>query len=267
MSKPMAISASDRVAALSALSIPQPSAAAVQAAKAHRAAQKLRAAASTGGQADVDSGSLVAFTAGVSADHTSAALNSTLLAAMNSDTLYDRNDASQVLNWYANYVKILQICGWDSQAFGFQTYQASGSSFSINNAIIEIVTAAVAGGPEVAVVEAALDALKNLSTDDPWYVIWDSHTHSTSGGNFQIVPVTDSNGARNTLAMSCSAFTFTTSETTTEFLWTNYNSSSVTLKYGTQTMTLDEDIWDQVSTTVITKLGNNANTQIGNLNI
>ena len=50
-------------------------------------------------------------------------------------------------------------------------------------------------------------------------------------------------------------------------LWTNYNSSSVDLQYGTQTMTLDEDVWDQVSTAVITKLGSNAATQIGNLNI
>jgi len=254
---------SSRVAAIAALNIPQPSAAVVQAMKSVR---RVQAVADGSTQADVDGGSLVAFTAGVSADHTSAALNSTLLAAMNSDTLFNRNDATQVMSWYQNYVKVLQICGWDSQAFGFQNYQASGSSFSINNAIIEIVTAA-ATGPEVAVVEAALNALKNLGTDDPWYKVWDSHTHSTNGGNFQIVPTSDSNGARNTLVMGCSAFAFQTSETTTEFLWTDYSSSSVQLQYGTQTMTLDEDVWDQVSTAVITKLGSNASTQIGNLGI
>lgn len=267
MSKPLAISIPARISALSALAIPQPGAAAVAAAKAAPAARTLRAAAGSSGQANIDGGSLVAFTAGVSADHTSAALNSTLLAAMNSDTLYDRYDPKQVIAWYENYVKVLQICGWDSQAFAFQPYKASGSSFSINNAIIEIVTAAVAGGPEVAVVEAALTALKNLATDDPWYVVWNSHTHNASGGDFQIVPVTDSNGARNTMAMNCSAFSFSAAETTTEFLWTNYNSSSMELQYASQTMTLDEDVWDQVSTTVITKLGDNANTQIGNLNI
>ena len=262
MSTLATFAATDRVAAIAALAIPQPSASELLAA---RAAPRVRAAAG-GAQADVDGGSLVAFTAGVSPDHTSAALNSTLLAAMNSDTLFNRNDKTQMVNWYLNYVKILQICGWDTQNFGFQNHQASGSSFSINNAIIEIVTAA-AGGPEVAVVEAALDALKNLGTDDPWYMVWDSHTHSTNGGNFQIVPVSDNAGARNTMVMNCSAFTFSTTETTTEFLWTNYNSSSADPQYGTQTMTLDEDVWDQVSTAVITKLGSNAATQIGNLNI
>lgn len=216
--------------------------------------------------AAIDRGSLVAFVTGVSAGHRSDALNSTLLAAMASDKLYDRNDPEQVIQWYEKYNSVLQLCGWDAQQFSFQEYTASGSSFSINDAIIEIVTAA-ATGPEVAVVEAALDALRKLGSDNPWYEVWNQHSHSTTGGNFQIVPVSDSNGERNTLVMEVSAFAFKTNEVDTEFLWTSYHSSSVQLRYGNQTMTLDEDVWDQVSATVLSKLGNNDNTQIGNLSI
>lgn len=253
----------DRLARIQALVIPAPTA--LQLATT-LAVPRVIAADPSGREADVDGGSLVSFVAGVSADHRSAALNSTLLAAMNSDTKYNRNKASEVLDWYNNYVSVLQLCGWSAQNFGFQNYQASGSTVSINSAIVEIIAAAVTG-PELAVVEAGLDALKNLSTDDPWYKVWDQSTHSENGGNFQIVPVSDSSGARNTLVMQCSAFAFSTSQTTTRFLWVDYNSSDMQLQYNVQTMTLDEDLWDQVSTTVITKLGSNSKTKIGNLGI
>lgn len=263
MSAVRSMPSADRIAKLQALVIPQPSAQEVAAAL---AVPRVRAAVPSGSEADVDGGSLVSFVAGVSPDHKSAALNSTLLAAMNSDTKYVRTDASQVIDWYNNYVSVLQLCGWDAQNFAFQNYTASGSTVSINDAIVEILAAAVTG-PELAVAEAALEALKNLKTDDPWYQVWDQSTHSTNGGNFQIIPAADDNGARNTMVMQCSAFSFATSKTTTRFLWVDYQSSDMKLKYNVQTMTLDEDIWDQVSTTVITKLGNNNKTKIGNLGI
>ncbi len=261
MSLPKALDATTRLAAIRALDIPAPSSAALL-------ALPVRADAgdSSKSSADIDRGSLVAFVAGVSSAHRSDALNSTLLAAMASDKVYDRNDPTQVINWYKKYTAVLQLCGWDAQEFSFQNYSASGSSFSINSAIIEIVAAA-ASGPELAVVEAALDALKKLGSNDPWYKVWDQHSHSTNGGNFQIVPVGDSNGERNTLVMQCSAFAFQTTEVDTTFLWTNYHSSDVKIQYANQTMTLDEDVWDQVSAAVVAKLGDNDKTQIGNLPI
>jgi hypothetical protein len=45
--------------------------------------------------------------------------------------------------------------------------------------------------------------------------------------------------------LQCGAYTFSTSETTTRFLWADYNSSDTTLKYAHQTMTLSEDAFNQ----------------------
>ncbi len=255
------LDATTRITSIRALDLPAPSSAA-------RSIPMARAEAAAAGKpsANVDRGSLVAFVTGVSTGHRSDALNSTLLAAMASDKVYDRNNPQQVIQWYEKYTHVLQLCGWDTQQFSFQKYTASGSSFSINDAIIEIVTAA-ATGPEVAVVEAALNALRNLGSDNPWYEVWNQHSHSTNGGNFQIVPVSDTNGERNTLVMEVSAFSFQTTEVDTTFLWTNYHSSDVKLQYGNQTMTLDEDVWDQVSAEVLSKLGDSDKSQIGNLSI
>lgn len=261
MSLPKQSDATTRIAAIHALDIPAPPPAAL-----NKPMARTEAVESGKPSANIDGGSLVAFVTGVSTGHRSDALNSTLLAAMASDKLHDRNDPKQVIQWYEKYNSVLQLCGWDAQQFSFQKYTASGSSFSINDAIIEIVTAA-ATGPEVAVVEAALNALRSLGSDNPWYDVWNQHSHSTNGGNFQIVPVSDTNGERNTLVMEVSAFAFQSTEVDTTFLWTNYHSSDVKLQYGNQTMTLDEDVWDQVSATVVAKLGDNSRSQIGNLSI
>lgn len=231
------------------------------------APSRLLAAASDAPQsANVDAGSLVSFTSGVSDQHRSDALNSTLLAQLNSDTKFDRFDHAHVIDWYKNYASVLGKVGWTMQDFQFQNYQASGSTFSIDTAITQIVTAFLPAS-EVAVVRATLNALSSLDSDDPWYTVWDRSSHSADGGNFQLSTCTDHDGAVNTLVMQMSAYSFTTTETTTRFLWTNYHSSSTELHYATQTATLNEDVYSQVRSAIIAKLGAKASQFIGTLNI
>lgn len=170
------------------------------------------------------------------------------------------------MKWYGNYAMIMGKVGWVIQDFQFQNYTASGSSFTIDQAIVGIVGTFLPA-EQAAIVKAALDALSNLGSDDPWYKVWDSSSHSTIGGNFQIVPCDDANGAINSLVMKLSAYAFQTTETTTRFLWSNYNSSSTQLQFSSQTVTLNEDVYSQVRDAIIQKLGANASTFIGNLSI
>jgi hypothetical protein len=214
----------------------------------------------------LDEGSIIAFTANVSADHAEAALNTALLAQLNSDKLYNRFDPNQIMAWYRNYQKVLGICGWTMQDFQFQDYKASGSSFTIDKAIADLV-ASFLPAQQVKVVKAALDALKNLSSDDPWYKVWDSSTHNASGGNFQIAMASDDDGAPNSLVLKVSAYSFQTSQTTTRFLWTTYNASDTTLNYAMQAMTLNEKIYDQVAETIAKKIGKAAKEKIHELDI
>ena len=216
--------------------------------------------------AAIDAGSLVSFAAQVSSQHRSDCLNSLLVAQLNSDKLYNRFDPTQVISWYKNYGTVMSNIGWVLQDFQFQNYQASGSTFSIDTAITSIVTSFLPA-PEVAVVEATLNALSNLGSDDPWYKVWDSSSHSANGGNFQLAPASDNNGEVNSLVVKISAYAFSTTETTTRFLWTDYNSSDTQLQYAQQTATLNEDVYAQIRQAIIDKLGDRAATYIGNLSI
>lgn len=228
-------------------------------------ARPMSVAAADAPSASIDKGSLVSFVAGISPMHQSDALNSTLLAQLNSDKLFNRFDPEEVIPWYRNYAKVLGKVGWDLQDFQFQNYQASGSTFLIDEAIAEIVATFLSPG-EVLVVKAALNALSNLQGDDPWYKIWETSSHSTDGGNFQICPCEDE-GGKGPLVMGFSAYAFTTTETTTRFLWVSYHSSDTKLRYAKQAATLDEDIYSQVRQQIIEKLGENAKTFIGELEI
>lgn len=216
--------------------------------------------------ANVDDGSLVSFVANVSANHKTAALNTTLLAQMAADKAYDRFKEDELMDWYKKYQSVMGICGWVVQEFKFQNYKASGSTFSINEAVISIIES-FATEAEIKVAEAALNALKGLKNDSPWYKVWDQQSHSTDGGNFQIASAADNDGAENTLVMKIGAFAFTTTETTTNFLWVAYKDSDTSVQYADQTITLNETIYDKLADTITDKLGDNAKTQIGALDI
>jgi hypothetical protein len=224
------------------------------------------AAATDAPSANVDGGSLVAFTANVSDQHRSDALNSTLIAQLHANTLFDKNNNDQVISWYGAYLDVLTHLGWPAQKSQFQNYQASGSTFSIDTAITSIVTSFLTAD-EAAIVKAALDALNNLGSGDPWYKVWDSSTHSADGGGFQLGMCSDANGAINSLVLKLSSYAFHTTESTTRFLWADYSSSDTTLRYVSDTVVLNEDVYSQVRQQVIDKLGANAAAYIGNLSI
>src|SRR5688572_16363929 len=73
--------------------------------------------------AKVVAGSIVSFVAGVSAQSQSDVLNSTLLAQLNSDKLFDRE--GRTADWYKNYTTVLGKIGWVIQGFGFSKFQSS----------------------------------------------------------------------------------------------------------------------------------------------
>lgn len=221
----------------------------------------------SGPAAAIDAGSLLSFTANVSGGHRSDALNSTLIAQLNSDKLFNRFDADQLIPWYQNYTSVLSHLGWDIQNFNFEHYQASGSTMSVSSALLDIL-GGVLSGAELKMVAAELQSLAALErNNDPWYQVWDQTTHDQSNCNFQMGSCDDNNGAVNTLAMKLSAYSLKTSSRATRFLWVDYQSSSTDLMYADQVCTLDEDVYSAVRTAVIKKLGDKATQYVANLDI
>ncbi|MFD4637291.1 hypothetical protein ACFWN2_08260 [Lentzea sp. NPDC058436] len=219
-----------------------------------------------GPTAAIDAGSLMSFTSDVSAVHRSDALNSTLIAQLNSDKLFNRFDPAQLIPWYQNYTTVLSHLGWDIQQFSFERYQASGSTMSVSTAVLGVLGAVLPAG-ELALVAAALKALAALKSNDPWYQVWDVTTHDQSNGNFQISNCVDHDGDGNTLVMRLSGYSLHTTDTTVRFLWNDYQTSSTDLMFASQACTLDEDVYSQVRAAVIKKLGDKAVQYVGNLDI
>ena len=209
----------------------------------------------------IDAGSLTSFVAGVSLQHQQDALNSCLLAQLAANKQYDRESDTQ--NWYRYYVNVLEKVGWVIQGFNFDKYNASGSSFTVDAVIIEVLQAIMSADDE-AVIQSTMNALKALNPGDGRLHLWQSNTTSAQAGNFQIAACSESNGV---LAMKLGAFYMNTSQSTSGFLWFSYSSSNTSIYKSGQVVSLNEQVYAQVRATVIQKLGSAAQTFVANLDI
>jgi hypothetical protein len=211
--------------------------------------------------ANVVAGSVIAFVAGVSAQSQSDVLNSTLLAQLNSDKLFDRE--ARTADWYRNYTSVLGKVGWVIQDFGFAKFQSSSQGLTMDKVVLEMVKSLMSGnGLEVA--GAAIKALDALADKDGRIALFKRSSQKSSGGSFQIGTASERNGA---LAMQlvASYMNFKTSET--GVLWFSYKSSSVDIYKSGQTVTLNKDVYGQVRQSIISKLGGNAQSEIMSLDI
>ena len=209
----------------------------------------------------VDDGSLVSFVSEVSGQSRADVLNSTLLAQLAANKKYDRWKDTK--NWYEFYVNVLENVGWVLQSFEFTEYQASGATFEVDKAVLEIL-AAIASQDQIAVATETMNALKSLGDSDGKLVLFSSASSSLGSGSFQISAVTETNGA---VAMGLGAFYFNSTQSTTRFLWFTYDSSDMDLFKSAQSITLNLQIYDKVRQAVVDKLGSNAVSFVADLDI
>lgn len=206
-------------------------------------------------------GSLVSFVAGLSSQSKSDVLNSTLLAQLAANKKFDRE--KDTAGWYTYYHTVLENIGWVVQGFEFQKFNASGNSFTVDEVVVKVLEA-IASGDELAVANQTLAALKSLSDGDSRLTLWNSATHSQSAGNFQIAACTE---VDSNVAMKIGAFYFSTTESTSNFLWFRYSSSSTTIYKGGQTMTLNSEVYSRIRQDVLNKLGDRAKNFVADLDI
>lgn len=209
----------------------------------------------------VDAGSLVSFVAGVSATHKSDALNSTLLAQLAANKKYDRE--THTVEWYKFYRDVLENVGWVVQAFDFVKYNASGTSFTVDAVIAEVL-AAIATQNDKAIIDSTIKAVKALDKGDGRLSLWDDNSSKLDKGNFQIAACADTDGV---LVMKLGTFYFSTDKRVTSVLWFTFSSSSTSMYKGGQAITLNEEVYKQVRQQVIDKLGERAQKFVGDLDI
>lgn len=208
----------------------------------------------------MDSGSLVSFVSGITAANQVAVLNSTLLAQLGADKAFDR--WSDPINWYLKYCDILTHEGWDLSQDMFTNYTASGDTFTMDQAILEIITAIVSQN-ELAAIKATLDAAKALSTNGK-ITVFDRDSTQGKAGSFQIGLVKDTGGA---IAMGLGSLHYTTDTSVTTVLWFKFSKTKTNLEKRTQNCTLNTDAYSKVKDIVEQKLASTNKDFLTNLDV
>lgn len=209
----------------------------------------------------VAGGSLVSFVAGVSEEHQSDVLNSTLLAQLAANKKYDQE--KQTEEWYNFYRTVLTTIGWVAQEFNFEDYQISASSGSVDKIVLEVL-AAIASQNEIAVAMKTFEAIKKLPETDNRVVLWDGKSHKESSGNFQIALCADTGGV---VVTKIGCFYFSSEKKVAKILWFDFSSSNAHMHKSDQTISLNKDVYSQVRQQIIDKLGDKAKTFIQDLDI
>ncbi len=207
-------------------------------------------------------GSTVSFVAGFPVLQKYDVLNSTLLAQLAANFAHDRENETE--QWYRKYLEVLENVGWVLQGFSFAKYNAASASFTMDKIVLTII-AALATGSQLAVVAAALNALREAGDDDKALTVFDAGGSSGPAGNFQISGAT-CDPDKNT-SMTLGSFYFKSTEHRARFLFWEWSSQSVNMYYSAQSVTLNDQIYAMVRQAVIDKLGDNAQKYIADIQI
>lgn len=149
---------------------------------------------------------------------------------------------------YYNYVtNLLQQVGFVAQDIQFAKYQTTTQTVKLDKVVLEILGGILAA-PELALVDAAVEALKATQDDDggPW-TIYSSHSVSNKAGGFSIGVANQSNGPDGktpNVSLDLGAFTFSGSTNSTDFLWMSYSSTSLSIENGKTGVVLNDDLWN-----------------------
>lgn len=208
---------------------------------------------------------LQSFATGLTAQQKSDVLNSTLLAQLAANKAYptDTTGKYDVSGWYSKFSEVLLNVGWVSQNTFFKHYQMSGKSFTVDKALLEILTGLLEQN-SLLLAKAAISALGNLPSTDNKFTLFNFNTCSDQMGNLSLGVCTENNG---TVDYSFAAMYLETSKKIKQILFVDFSTSEFKLYTGTNTITLNSDVYGIVREEVVKKLNNMAAAYISALEI
>jgi hypothetical protein len=96
---------------------------------------------------------------------------SALLAQLHANKQVHFADNPQA--WFSTYTEVLQNVGWALKDQGWDEATASGTQVEVNEKIIGLLTVALGAAPAaLAIVTAAVTALKDMNPDSPWITLF-----------------------------------------------------------------------------------------------
>lgn len=211
--------------------------------------------------ANVDAGQVIAFSPEVTQSEHSDVLNSCLLAQLAADKKFNRKN--RPVEWYDFYSQVLSHCGWTLSGFHFEEYQSSSASFGVDTFMLNLLTG-LATDSMISLVSSAVNFLRALKNTDPRSILFNHNSHSGKDGNFQLSACFQNKG---TLTMGLGCSYFSASEETDDFFFLHFEQSDSEVFLSKQTIMLSMDVYNQVRSEVVKKLGDRAKSYIGELEI
>jgi hypothetical protein len=200
-------------------------------------------------KAAVDAGSLLSFVDGLTPEERDDVLYSVQLAHRNATHEFDR--FSQTQSWYKRYIEVLQLLGWVAENLAFTNYDQSEGELRMDKAALALITA-IATQNQLAVLKEAVSALEKLAEGDDTIRLFDFHTSTDAGGNFQIGAV--QKASNGTLSMALGSFYFRSHDARRKFLFFGWGKNEVEFWTAAQKMTLNTALYAQGRDAVRQKL-------------
>ncbi len=224
---------------------------------------------STQAGAAVNDQSVVCFVEGLNAQLKSDVLNSTLLAQLAASAKFPRDPNTfqyNVVGWYNCYTETLQKVGWNIQGLSFSQHGVSGSTFQVNEVVMQLLAGMVTHSAGLIVQSAleALDVAKVKAKESRALTLWKSHTDTDANGSFQVACCSESEGCA---AMALGAFYMTSRNKIRHVLWCDYSSSDTNVQCASTQVVLNNDVYSVVRSAVSQKLGTAATSFIADLDI
>ncbi len=189
-------------------------------------------------KAAVDAGSLLSFVDGLSAAEREDVLYSVQLAHRTATHDFDR--FSQTQSWYQRYIEVLQLLGWVAEQLAFTNFNQSEGQLRMDKAALALITA-IATQNQLAVLKVAVDTLEKMAEDDNAIRLFDFHTSTDIGGNFQIGAV--QKGESGALSMALGSFYFRSHDARRKFLFFSWGKNEVNFWTAAQKMTLNTTLY------------------------
>jgi hypothetical protein len=200
----------------------------------------------------VDEATLLSMTENLEPQQRMDVLNSVLLAQLAARHEFDPE--KQTEQFYRKYNEVLANIGWVTQSLKFQRYQSRGTKFTVDAEVINVLLA-VCSGPEGALIKATLKAVKKAGANNSAVTLFEHSSRGGDNGNFRIGLAANRNGV---VVLKQAAIYYANAQNVTSVLFFSFSSASTQFYYGTTTIELNTDVYSQVRSLVIQKLGNHA---------
>lgn len=187
-------------------------------------------------QAQVVGSALLSFAKGVTPAVREAISDSALLAQLVANKRHPA--ATEPMEWYAEYGKVLQNIGWVTQSGGWTDYSTDGTAVEVNEKIIEVLTVVL--GPSAAaltIIKAALNALQNMQPDGSWLTIFGRESQKAKIARFQVGLV--ENGERDDVFVTLLACLIEARSDLTQVLFFKFRKEQATFRANNEKVSIN----------------------------